>query len=163
MVVLGVAPGLSELAYAVLAYHSGAVQADPIDADVLHAGRGPTPVSDYQISRRSRVHHMLLGIVCERHTPALVVLGPAVRPKEPPEHVQSVRLILRTIAFGFGVPIIDLPDKTDMLLALGAAERSWRREVSDALRVPMPSHDRRIVLATATAIAGVRRHRQVAA
>lgn len=162
MVVLGVAPGLGELAYAVLAYHSGALQADPIDSDVLHAGRGPLPTADWQISNRSRVHHMLLGIVAERHTPALVVLGPPVRPKEPVEHVQSVRLIIRAIAFGLHIPIIDLPDKTDMILALGADQRSWRRAVTDGIRGPLPSQDRRIVLATATAIAGTRTHRQVA-
>ena len=162
MVVLGVAPGLSELAYAVLAYHSGALQADPVDSDVLHAGRGPVPTSIWQITTRSRVHHMLLGIVCERHTPALMVLGPAVKPKEPIEHVQAVRLILRAIAAGLHIPVVELPEKADMLLALGADQRSWRRAVTDGLRQPLASQDRRIVLATASAIAGVRSYRKVA-
>ena len=156
MIVLGVAPGLGELAYSVLAYHAGATQADPVDSDVLHAGRGPLPTSAFQVLRRTHVHHMILGVVCERWTPALVVLGPAVRPKEPPEHVDSVRQLIRIIAVSLSVPVVDLPDKDAMLSALGAEARSWRNHVADGLRSPMGSQDRRIVLATATGIAGWR-------
>lgn len=155
MIVLGVAPGLSELAYSVLAFHAAADQADPIDADVLHAGRGPTPNNPFHIAKRSHVHHMILGVIAERHTPALFVLGPACRTKEPTEHVESVRLVLRVIAMGIQIPVIDLSDKLEMVRALGADQRSWRSSVDALLRRPLGSADRRIVLATATAVAGV--------
>lgn len=159
MIVLGVAPGLSELAYSVLACYPDAVLVDPIDADVLHGGRGGPPASVIALQRRTHVHHMILGLVFERHTPALVVLGPASKTNEPDEHVNGVRMLLRVIAEGVRVPVIELPDKLDMIAALGADQRSWRRSVDDRLREPI-SHDRRIVLATATALAGLNTFRR---
>jgi hypothetical protein len=113
-----------------------------------------------QLQRRTHVHHMILGLIFERHTPALVVLGPPSKLKEPPEHTQAVRMLLRVIAEGMRVPVVELPEKDEMISALGADQRSWRRTVDERLRSPMSSHDRRIVLATATAIAGLNTFRR---
>lgn len=150
--VIGVAPGLNALAYAVIEAGDATLC---VDHDVLHA----RPLSVESIRnpyKRSRIHQMVLGVVAERYPPALLVVGPVADPKEEPDHVQASRDVLAAMAVHFRVPIETIDSREAVLAAHGTGIRSMGRSVNRCLDEPLDSRDRRIVLAAAAALSGLR-------
>ena len=162
MIVLGISPGLRALSYCVLAYHQGATLADPIAADVLHGGKS-RPGVVFNLAAHARVHHMILAVVCERNPPMLVALGPACDPSEPQEHVDAVKTLIYILAVTAGATIVDVSDRKALRAALGVpTDRGIRPAVCAGIRGRVQTRDRRILLATATALAGASQRPQVA-
>lgn len=155
MIALGIAPGLRALGYAVL-HFNGAPRAELLDADVLHAGRGITVRDAMDAARRIHAHRLILDVVLQRNPPAVMVLGPQADAAEPPEHVAVVRLGLMALGQAFRIEVIDLHDLDALHEALGV---DGPKGVAPLLRtlVKGPSaapRDRRLLLATAAAVAG---------
>lgn len=155
MIALGIAPGLHALGYSVLCFN-GAARAELLDADVLHAGRGMAPKDALDIARRCRAHRLILDVVLSRNPPAIIVLGPQAEPKEPPEHVAIIRLGLMALGQAVRVEVADMGDPEALYSALGVVgskglAAKLRASVVGPSAVP---RDRRILLATAAAVAG---------
>lgn len=130
-------------------------RAVPLDAEILHA----RPLShESSIAKRCRVHQLVLSVVFERHLPAVLSIGPPLDRKEPPEHVAAVETLLRAIATGLGLEVHSFGTERDLLNALDPKPTGKQigRQVNKILDRPLTSRDRRVVLATATALAAVR-------
>ena len=161
MVVLGVVPGLAKLAYAVLSFRTESV-AVPIDCDVLHATGHSATAPMWKISRSARVHHMIMGVVCNRDPPAALSLGPALDPSEPKNHVEAVRTVLSTMALGLRARCVTFETEKELRRTFSRhygedmyiGERGLRMAVRCSLASPLPTKDRRVVLAAAVALAG---------
>jgi hypothetical protein len=155
VIVLGISPGLHALAYSVLEYN-GQPTAELLDADVLHAGRGMTPRDAIEIARRCRAHRLVLDIVLSRNPPGAIALGPQAEPREPPEHIAIVRLALMTLGQAFRVTVYDFGDKRKLYEALGlrmTEQRQFGGRIRTAIGGVPVSRDKRVVLATAAAVA----------
>jgi hypothetical protein len=125
---------------------------------VLHAGRGVSVNSAIDVARRVHAHRLILDVVLSRNPPAVLVLGPQADPKELPEHIALVRLGLMAIGQAFQVRILDLHDPGELYAALGVEGSKGiagvlRAAVKGPTAVP---RDRRVLLATAAAVAGSR-------
>ena len=135
---------------------NGAPSAELVDSDVLHAGRGITIRDAVDAARRIHAHRLILDVVLARNPPGVIVLGPQAEPAERPEHVAIVRLGLMALGQAFTIRVIDLNDHEALYAALditgpkGLASR-LRAAVAGPGAVP---RDRRILLATAAAVAG---------
>lgn len=157
MIALGIAPGLRALGYAVL-QANGAPRAELLDSDVLHAGRGITVQNAIDVARRVHAHRLVLDVVLARNPPGIVVLAPQADLAEPPEHIALVRLGLMALGQAFQVRILDLHNPADLYEALGIESSkgiapTLRASVRGPTAVP---RDRRVLLATAAAVAGWR-------
>lgn len=155
MIALGITPGIRSLGYCVLQVNQNR-RAELVDTDVLHAGRR-TPAHDAaDVARRTRSHHLILDVVLRRNPPAVIALGPSADAKEPPEHVGLVRLGLVALGSALAVRVVDLGSQEAILEALstttskGLATR-LRTVIVGGNAVP---RDRRLLLATAAAVAG---------
>jgi hypothetical protein len=157
VIALGISPGLRALGYAVL-HINGAPRAELLDSDVLHAGRGINVQNAIDVARRVHAHRLVLDVVLDRNRPAVVVLAPQADPREPPEHIALVRLGLMALGQAFHVPILDLHDPVALYAALGiAGSKAMASTLRSAVRGPSAvSRDRRVLLATAAAVAGGR-------
>ncbi len=157
MIALGISPGLRALGYAVLRVN-GAPRAELVDSDVLHAGRGITVQNALDVARRVHAHRLVLDIVLARNPPAIVVLAPQADPKEPPEHIALVRLGLMALGQAFQVQILDLHDPETLYATLGiAGSKGLAGVLRNAVKGPSAvARDRRVLLATAAAVAGWR-------
>lgn len=158
MIALGIAPGLHSVAYSVVATVAAAScpsYLKPIDADVLHAGRGLTPRDAWEIARRCRAHRLVLDIVLDRHPPAVLAFGPPCDPTEDPANVALVRLALRTIGDLLRIPVYDF-GTYDLLQAAFTVDdpRAVSAYVRRAVNRAPLSRDKRVLLATAAAVAG---------
>jgi hypothetical protein len=158
MVVLGVLPGISSLAYSVVSFPEGGA-GTVVDCDLLH--HQTTERSSWGLSKSSRVHALVLGIVVERHPAAAIAIGPQADPHESAQNAAAVRVVLESLGFAFRAKLVHLLEDSDVYATLDSryggeldvGERNLRRAVRCALTHQVPSRNRRIVLATAAAIA----------
>lgn len=165
MIALGVSPGLAACAYSVLSFPGPELRARPVDTDVLHGtGHSETALA-WQISRSTRVHSLVMGVVLERQPPGIVAFGPPLDPKEPVKHADAVVAVLSDLGRLFGARLVHFTDEEEMreeltsALGVRVGERGVRKAVSDLLIGQLPSSNRRVVIATAVALAGVWRVR----
>ena len=160
MIVLGVAPGLRSLAYAVLSFRDGSRAAEVVDADVLKASGQSDEASVWAVTRSARVHALVMGVVFDRDPPALLSLGPPTDLGEPALHVEVVCKALTMLAMAIGARIARFPTEPEVRSALGSmyeqevGPRSLRKAVQCSLLGRLPTTNRRVLVATATAIAG---------
>lgn len=160
MVVLGVAPGLSSLAYSVVSFRSEILVGDAIDCDVLHGNGQSEAAPVWQVTKAARVHQMIMGVVFDRDPPAALALGPPCDPNEPKRHVKIVEETLAGLAMALGAQVVRYKTEEQVLQALIHAfdgrldigERGLRKAVRCSLSEPLPSKNRRIVMATAAAV-----------
>jgi hypothetical protein len=161
-IVLGVAPGISSASFAVLAFS----QAEPprvVDYDVL-IGTRPSQLRKLGIpevdlisnvvdlAKRFKVHRLVIEVICERHMPCMVAVGPAAKSKEPYPHVAGARMALHAMAALFELPVCDVSKE-----ALHGAFRGEKllTAVQRRLACPIGSSDRRVMLAAAAAMVAV--------
>ena len=135
---------------------NGAPRAELLDSDVLHAGRGITVRDALDVARRVHAHRLVLDVVLQRNPPAIVVIAPQADLAEPPEHIALVRLGLMAIGQAFNVQVIDLHDPAALYATLGiAGSKGLASTLRSAVRGPSAvPRDRRVLLATAAAVAG---------
>lgn len=90
---LGISPGLRSLAYCALDF-------DARGASTLYTGieRGgkahPSSVDHDELTRKAKPLDLVLDVIFERWTPALVAVGPQFSKKEPELHVEFARVVL---------------------------------------------------------------------
>jgi hypothetical protein len=165
MIVIGVAPGLKALSYAVI-NASGEVPW-VIDKDVLLGPRLKEGVVDFV--KKAYVHYLILDVIFERELEtfgksprptAVLAIGPACNPKEHPEHVQAVRTMLKTLAGKSRIPVV-MVDDAGLARALSPAPReSWLRVANARLQEKLDTDDRKIVLAVVVGLAGAALYRK---
>lgn len=156
MIALGIAPGIASLAYSVIAYEDETGVGESLDADVLKAGRGLNVAGAWEAAKRCRAHHLILDVVCDRYVPAVVGVGPPADPREPTDNVAAVRLLLATVSAALRVPLVPSVELAELLRGLKAEPRSLVKVVRREVPNLTGYRDRRIVLATASAIFAVR-------
>ncbi len=170
MIVIGVAPGLKALTYSVLEIRQNAPPT-VLDKDVLLGPKLPGRDDEagflkalVGLSKKAYVHHLIMEVVLERalvpvghriqKPRGLLVIGPACNPKEPPEHVLAVRVMLRALAGQFTVPVEDVGE-ADMQQILEPSKReSWFSVANRTIDEPLDTDDRKIVLAVAISLTG---------
>lgn len=150
MIVIGIAPGLKSLSYSVIDF-SGPRPVG-IDQETLPGPRVGSGIVD--LAKKAYVHRLVLDVVFSREPPAILAIGPPCNPKEPPEYVAAVGAVLAQLARAFRAQVLPV-DWAQMEHTLVPARReSWFRVVNRKLASPLPSDDRKIVLAVATALTG---------
>ncbi len=170
MIVIGVAPGLKALTYAVIETQPG-LPAVVVDKDVLLGPKLPGRSDEVgflkglvELSKKAYVHHLILEVIFERalepfgkgelRPRAALAIGPACNPKEPHEHVSAVRLVLTRLGSRFALPV-DQVDEPQMKTLLSAQnEKSWLRTSNRLTDVPLDTKDPKLVLAVAIGLAG---------
>lgn len=163
---LGVAPGLAYLAYSVLSLRGDPPVATLVDCDVVHSTGHVETAPIWALSRSARVHHMIMGVVFDRDPPATVCLGPAVDPEEPERSIEQVRTVLSSLAMGLRARVVSFETEDEVRGVLGESvgmevgERGMRKAVRCSLTAPMPTRNRRVLLATAIGLAGAHRVRR---
>lgn len=170
MIVIGVAPGLKALTYSVLDIQRG-LPAVVVDKDVLLGPRLPSRDDGpgflkalVDLGKKAYVHHLIMEVVLERalvplghrsqKPRGLLVIGPACNPKEPPEHVAAVRVMLGALAAQFSVQADEVDEPRMQALLLPSPRESWFRVANRSLDMPLDTDDRKIVLAVAIGLAG---------
>lgn len=152
-------PGLAALAYSVLSFRPHELRADPVDCGVLRARGHSDSADQWCIGRSTRVHRLIMGVVFERDPPAALAIGPAFSPKEPASHVLCVATMLAALAMGLRAHVEQLGDEAKIRAALTdivgwkVGQRAMRQVVSESLTEQLPSANRRVVVATAAALA----------
>ena len=104
-------------------------------------------------NKRSRVHQLVLSVVAERFPPAQISIGPQIDPREPELHVQATLVMMRAVAAAMGVPILRIETEAELFRRLEARPPRLGPAVQRRLTAPIGTRDRRIVLATAAAVA----------
>ncbi len=160
MIVLGLTSGLTSIGYSIVEV------TEPTELRQLECNVLPgTRMRGVHTLKRCFSHHLVLTVLLERHPPMLIALGPPLSEKEPREYVLAFREMLHTCGALIRVPIIEFDDEEQIVGALryGDATRRPRRLnglVAYHLGGPLPSRDRRTVLATATALAAAVHHQR---
>lgn len=170
MIVIGVAPGLKALTYSVLEIRQSG-PAVVLDKDTLLGPKLPGREDEagffkslVDLSKKAYAHHLVMSVVLERalipighrsvRPRGLVVIGPACNPKEPPEHVAAVSVMLQALASTFGARV-DHVDEAQMQALLEPSPReSWLRVANRSIEEPLDTDDRKIVMAVAISLAG---------
>lgn len=170
MIVIGVAPGLKSLTYSVTETH-GSKPTVVLDKDVLLGPRVPSASENapgfisalVDLGKKAYVHRLVLDVVFERalcplgraaRPSAILAIGPACNPKEIPEHVTAVRIMLSSLAAKFAVPVFQLDEPKMQALLEPKPRESWFRVANARLSERLDTDDRKIVLAVAIALAG---------
>lgn len=151
MLVLGIAPGLDALAYSVVWWKESG-DAVTVDTDVLRC-RPLSLEGKRNPDKRSRVHQLVLSVVTERFPPTQICIGPQLDPREPELHVQATLMMLRAIAAAAQVPVLRIETEAELFRRLEARPPRLGPAVQRRLTAPIGTRDRRIVLATAAAVA----------
>ena len=105
---------------------------------------------------------MIMGVVFDRDPPAVLALGPPLDPEEPGRNVDSVRTVLLSLAMGLRARVVSFDTEEDIREALTVhygddmtvGARGLGKAVRCSLATALPSKNRRVLLATATALAG---------
>lgn len=158
VIVLGIAPGVVNLAYCVLHYKEGIGWLPMARAAELLKGirlNGATLPTDFV--RKAQQHAKILRVVLERFPPVLIAVGPPARPKEPELRIEAARLVLRLLVSELnqmGVPLRHMEWRTKEEIATVLGLDKWRSVLDGRIgnqgRLKKPA----VRLAAATALAG---------
>lgn len=151
MIAIGFTSGLDSIAYSVI---DVSVEFEVLRFEVM-AGprkkRGVTPV------RRYKAHKLMFDIIFDRWPPGVIALGP---PSSGDEALESV-VLMRTAMFELGrslrVPTVLFDRDEDLGRGLGARDLSRGNGLKSLVKRHIDSfssNKKRVVLATATAVAG---------
>jgi hypothetical protein len=170
MIVIGVAPGLKALTYAVLEFPRVPAPAIVLDKDVLLGPKLPGRDDEagflkglVELTKKAYVHHLILEVVFERvlvpfgraKKPwAALAIGPPCNPKEPPEHVRAVSVMVTHLARRFQIPTMPVTDHRMQQVLVPAHRESWLRVCDRFIAEPLDTEDKKSVLAVAIALTG---------
>jgi hypothetical protein len=161
VIVLGVVPGLSACAYSVVAIRYDRILGEIIDCDVLHGNDKPITAPAHEVARSARVHQLVLSVVVGRDPPAALAIGPPYSAKEPDRNVNAVRATLEALVFALSERVrivnfeteLELREAFEPIYSAPVGERTLKKAVRSVLRTPIPANNRRIMVATAAALA----------
>ena len=149
LIAIGLTSGLGSIAYSVLALSS---EPDLLWWEVMP---GPRKRRNVSASRRYHAHKLMLDMIFDRWPPTVIALGPRSTDDEPIEWVTFMRTAIFSLGQAIRVPVV-LFD-TDLQIALGMGVEDTSRGLKTLVRQQMPtfnSNKRRVIVATAAAIAG---------
>lgn len=165
---VGIAPGVRNLAYCVLNYNGEGLPRIPgFGADLLKGIRlnGALTLGDLQ--RKANVHVKVLSVVFERFPPVVVAVGPQAVPRENELQVQAARFVLHLLVAGLAergmrVQHAEWRTKEELLAALGGTR--WSNVLNGRIAQPADEQGRlklerrlgkpAVRLAAAAALAG---------
>lgn len=156
---LGVSPGLSAVGYSVLDFEPNG-RAHSLDHDVFMGNRGAQlerarasldVATVAQLMDRFRVHRKLLEVLCERHYPLVIAIGPQAVKRESDKQIKAACTAIGLMAGFFGIQVVYAP--LDKIKAAFPREK-LPQLVAKRLVGSLGSRDTRIVRAAAAAIYG---------
>lgn len=132
MIVLSIAPGIRSMAWSVLNFPRREIRAECIGCKLEHHGNKRFTVSTFEdMLGRAQVHWLILTVLLSRHSPGILALGGQADPKEPLEHVDAARCLLRTLFLHVGIPVVEFDGRGAVLEALGITARQVKPTVKD--------------------------------
>lgn len=158
MIVLGIAPGVRNLAYCVLHYKEGegwlptVRLAELLKGIRLHGATLPT-----DLRRKAGHHAKILSVVLERFPPVLIAVGPAAIPTEPEFHTEAARFVLRMVVGELaqaGMPVRHLEWRTKPELAHALGIDKWRNILDGRIANEAKLRKPAVRVAAAAALAG---------
>jgi hypothetical protein len=129
-------------------------QAVAVDSDVLYARTLLEGAAG--VIKRFNVHRLVLGVVTERYVPMTLAIGPNADNSEAQEQVDAMCALLRAMAAGVRITVFEVRTKPALCGVLQVKETGIGRCVNRSLHRGLASRDRRIVLATAAALAAAK-------
>lgn len=125
MIVLSIAPGIRALAWAIVQFRGRSLSGELVASDVEHHGNKSDLVGGFEdLLSRARVHWLILSVLLDRHSPGILVLGEPFSRREPPEHVEAMRCLLRSLFLSVGIPVLEFDDREQVLSVLGTNQRT---------------------------------------
>lgn len=121
---------------------------------------GPRKRRSVTHQRRLRAHKLMFDIIFDRWPPAVISLGPPSTDDEPLEWVMFMRAAMFELGKSLRVPVTLFDSNSALAIGLGAELGTRGSGLKTLVRQRLPefhSNKRRVVLATATAIAGAAR------
>ncbi len=153
MIAIGFTSGLGSIAYSVVDVSSA--------PEVLWWEVMPGPRKkrgDLPANRRYRAHKLMMDIIFDRWPPMIIALGPPSTEHEPLEWVVLMRTAVFELGRSLRVPVVLFDTDEDVGRGLGARDLSRGNGLKSLVRRQVStfsSNKRRVVLATATAMAGI--------
>jgi len=158
VIVLGIAPGVRNLAYCVLHYKEGEGWLPTVRlAELLKGIRLNGASLPHDLQRKAGHHVKILTVVLERFPPMLIAVGPPALPTEPEFHTEAARFVLRLLVGELkhhGLPLRHMEWRTKPELARALGIEKWRNvldgRIADEARIVKPA----VRVAAAAALAG---------
>lgn len=153
MIAIGFTSGLDSVACSVVEFSP--------ETDVLWWEVMPGPRKKRKVSpmRRYHAHKLMFDIIFDRWPPAVIAVGPPSAPTEPLEWVVLMRTAMVELGRSLRVPTVIFDTDRDVGRALGARDLSRGNGLKSLVKRQIESFSSnkpRVVLATATAMAGAR-------
>lgn len=148
---IGLTSGLGSVAYSVLSVSPGP---KVLGWEVMPGPRKKRDVSHY---RRYKAHRLMFEAIFLRWPPTIIGLGPPSTADEPIEWVTFMRTAVFELGKAVGIPVVlfDTDEHLSRALALESGRASVGLKTLVQKQMPrFKSNKRRVILATATALAG---------
>lgn len=158
LITIGLTSGLGSIACSVLAVSDSKVQR--VWSEVMS---GPRKRRDVPHQRRYHAHKLMLDIFFDRWPPGVIALGPPSEKTEPIEWIVFMRSAVFELGKSLRVPVVLFDTDAAVARALGAAEGRQGVGLKALIRREIPkfsSNKRRVILSTATAMAGATQFRR---
>ncbi len=158
LITIGLTSGLGSIACSVLAVSDNKVK--KVWSEVMS---GPRKRRDVPHQRRYHAHKLMLDIFFDRWPPGVIALGPPSEKTEPIEWIVFMRSAVFELGKSLRVPVVLFDTDAALSRALGAAEGRGGTGLKALIRREMPrfsSNKRRVILSTATAMAGATQFRR---
>jgi hypothetical protein len=155
VIAIGLTSGLGSIAYSVLDVSSE--NSEVLWWEVMPGPRKRRKVSHY---RRYKAHRLMLSIIFDRWPPTVIALGPPSTDDEPIEWVVFMRSAIFELGGYLGVPVELFDTDEKIAEGLGAEDCGRGNGLKSLVRRRIStfnSNKRRVILATATALAGANR------
>lgn len=159
LITIGLTSGLGSIACSVLAVSDDKVQ--KLWSEVMS---GPRKRRDVPHQRRYKAHKLMLDMFFDRWPPGVIALGPPSEKTEPLEWIVFMRSAMFELGKSLRVPVVLFDTDAAVARALGAVEGRGGTGLKSLIRREMPrfsSNKRRVILSTATAMAGAMQQRSL--
>lgn len=160
MISIGLTSGLGSIAYSVVTLSSAMKLTD------FEVMPGPRKKRNVPKERRYRAHSFMFDAIFSRWPPAVIGLGPPSSDDEPDEWVSFMRTSVAALGGWRRVPVFVFDTPRHVARRLGAEDDSrgngLKSLIKNHMGRPFPSNERRVILATATALAAAIQVRETA-
>jgi hypothetical protein len=158
LIAIGLTSGLGSIACSVLDVSDDPDEAIPLNvwSEVLSGPRKRRGVSH---GRRYHAHKLMLDMYFHRWPPGVIALGPPSEKDEPLEWIVFMRSAMFELGKSLRVPVVLFDTDEAVARGLGATGGTGLKAL---IRRQMPnfsSNKRRVILSTATAMAGAAQNR----
>jgi hypothetical protein len=146
VIVLSIAPGIRSLAWAIVSLPKREIRGELLGFDLEHHGNKRFTVETFEdMLARSKVHWLILEVLLGRYSPGVLVMAGQASSREPPEHAEGARCLLRSLFLGVGIPVLEFGDRDEVLRLLAITARQTTAEASRFLGGHVPTRKRELV------------------